>query len=74
MGNRNPEKLIFQETEISYIPGNGSAKFIFQKVTFQAQKNREQTTLKKFLIFREMGLFSLKIRNVLKFKQETFKS
>ena len=34
--------LMFQESEISYISGNGNHKglLIFQETTFQAQKNK----------------------------------
>ena len=38
---KTPKKVfIFQETELSYISGNGNPKklLIFQEVTFQAQK------------------------------------
>ena len=55
--------LIFQETELFYISGSRDPKLslIFQEVTFQAQKVK-QPTLEDFLIFREMELFSPKIK------------
>ena len=39
--------LVFQETELSYILGNGNPKklLLFQKVTFRARKKKP--TLKK---------------------------
>ena len=47
--------FIFQGTKLSYVLGNGNPKkLIFHEVTFEAQKKK--TTLKKFLIFREMEL------------------
>ena len=52
-GNENPEKkfLIFQETELFYILGNGHPKklLVFQKLTFQAH----------VFIFQEMEISGL---------------
>ena len=47
--------FIFQETEFSYIWGNGNPKklLILQEITFRARKIKKPT-LRKFLIFWEM--------------------
>ena len=55
---KTPKKfLIFQETELSHISGNGNPKklLIFQEVTCRAQKMKKNT-LKKFLGFQKMEL------------------
>ena len=56
--------LIFQETEtlkISYISASN----------FPSLKKEKKTTLKKFLIFQEMDLSSLKTENSLIFQERT---
>ena len=56
--------LIFQETEtlkISYISGSN----------FPSLKKEKKTALKKFLIFQEMDLSSLKTNNSLIFQERT---
>ena len=55
--NRNPEKIL-------YISGNGTFLYfrkllVFQKVTFRARK------MKKLLIFWEMELSGLRLKNFL---------
>ena len=79
--SRKKAVIIFQETEVPnkfltfkgtkpfYISGNGNPKklLIFQEVTFRAQMMKK-TTLKMFLIFREMDLSSSGIKKLLTFQ------
>ena len=55
--------LIFKESELSYISGNGNPKklLIFQEVTVHARKMK-RTTIKKFLIFQEKELSNPKLK------------
>ena len=48
--------LMFLETELSYISGNGNPKklLIFQEVNFQARKNKKNLPQKSFLYFRKL--------------------
>ena len=50
-GSNIKKFLIFQETEISYILGDGNPKklLIFQEVTFQARKNKKNPLRVNFL-------------------------
>ena len=50
--------LIFQGTELSYISGNKTPKnlFMFQEVTFQAKKNKNNEHQENFLYFRKQKL------------------
>ena len=70
---KTPKKcFMFQGTELSYISGNGNPKklFIFQEVTFQAQKIKIKPPIKNFLYFRKQSILapSLKIMQRLKNK------
>ena len=61
-GNKNTEM-------ISYISGHRNPKklFIFQDVTFRAQKKKKKKKhLQRCLIFQEMQLSSLKISNFIR--------
>ena len=60
---------------IPYISGNKNPEnfFIFQEGTFRAWKMKK-STLKMFLTFWEMKLFSHKIRNFLIFQERTYKA
>ena len=54
-----PKKIIiFQEKELSYISANGNPK------KPHSSKNKKNPTLKKFLIFREMELYSPVVLNI----------
>ena len=61
--------LRLRELNFFYISGNGNPKklLIFQEVTFRAQMMKK-TTLKMFLIFREMDLSSSGIKKLLTFQ------
>ena len=59
--------LIFHGTELSYISRNGNPeKLIFHEINFWAQKTN---TLKKFFMFQQMKLFSLKLKKLLIFQE-----
>ena len=59
---------MFQETELSYISGNGKPKnlLIFQEVNFRAQKKKK----KKFLHVRNWNFLAPRLKNFLYFSQK----
>ena len=58
---------MFQETELSYISGNGKPKnlLIFQEVNFRAQKKK-----KKILICPELELSCTEVKKLLVFQSK----
>ena len=59
---------MFQETELSYISGNGKPKnlLIFQEVNFRAQKKKK----KNFLYVRNWNFLAPRLKNFLYFSQK----
>ena len=66
--------------KIPYILGNGTFLYLRKRITFYisgskfpSSKNRKKNTLKKFLIIREIGLSSPKLKKLLIFQERTCK-
>ena len=59
---------MFQETELSYISGNGKPKnlLIFQEVNFRAQKKKK----KKLIICPELELSCTEVKKLLVFQSK----
>ena len=67
--------IIFPRKNFSYILGNRTfLKNLFFRGNFPSSKNKKKPTLKKFLIFREMELFSPKLKKLFIFQKGTFRA